>query len=95
LVVVAVSCPDPASPIPLWEQQLSVGAACMNLLTAAAAEGFVGGWLTGWAAYSEVVREAFAPDGRIAGFLFLGSPGRELQERPRPEYEAVVSDWRP
>jgi nitroreductase len=95
LVVVAISRPDPASPIPLWEQQLSAGAACMNLLTAAAAEGFVGGWLTGWAAYSEMVRAAFAPDGRIAGFLFLGSPGRELQERPRPEYEAVVSDWRP
>ena len=71
-----------------------MGAACMNLLNAAAAEGLVGGWLTGWAAYSQTVRAAFAAEGRIAGFLFLGSPGRELQERPRPEYGAVVSCWR-
>jgi hypothetical protein len=75
-----------------------MGAACMNLLNAAAAEGLVGGWLTGWAAYSETVRAAFAaegrPESRIAGFLFLGSPGRELQERPRSEYDEVVSYWR-
>jgi nitroreductase len=94
LVVVAVSCPDASSPIPVWEQELSAGAACMNLLAAASAEGFVGGWLTGWAAYSETVRAAFAPEGRIAGFVFLGSPGRELQERPRPDYDEVVSTWR-
>jgi nitroreductase len=67
----------------------------MNLLAAAQAEGFVSGWLTGWAAYSETVRAAFAPEGRIAGFLFIGSPSRELQERPRPEYESVVSNWLP
>jgi nitroreductase len=95
VLVVAISTPDASSAIPLWEQQLSAGAAIMNLLAAATAEGFVGGWLTGWAAYSDTVRAAFAPEGRIAGFVFLGSPGRELQERPRPEYDAVVSNWQP
>lgn len=94
-LIVALSVPDPAAPIPVWEQELSVGAACMNLLIAASAEGFVGSWLTGWAAYSETVRAAFAPAGRIAGFLYLGTAGRELQERPRPDYEAVVSAWKP
>lgn len=93
VVIVAISCPDPASAIPVWEQELSAGAACMNLLTAATAEGFVGGWLSGWAAYSDMVRDAFTTRGRIAGFLFLGSPGRELQERPRPDYDAVISRW--
>src|SRR3546814_7958679 len=46
----------------------SAGAACMNLLHAATAMGFAGGWLTGWAAYSNRVRDAFgaAPE-RIAG----------------------------
>lgn len=92
-LVVALSVPDSASAIPVWEQELSAGAACMNLLAAAHAEGFVGSWLTGWPAYSETVRKAFAPEGRIAGFLFIGTPGRELQERPRPEYGAVVSRW--
>jgi nitroreductase len=95
VLVVALSCPDTTSAIPEWEQRLSAGAACMNLLAATSAEGFVGGWLTGWAAYSDTVRAALAPEGRIAGFLFLGSPSRELQERPRPDYDAVVSHWQP
>lgn len=81
--------------IPLWEQELSTGAACMNLLHAAHAQGFAGGWVTGWAAYDERVRDAFgAPHERIAGFLFLGTPGHELEERPRPHPERVVSVWR-
>ena len=92
-LIVALSCPNPASQIPVWEQELSVGAACQNLLVAAHAEGFVGGWLTGWAAYSEMVRTAFVDQGRIAGFFFIGSPARALEERPRPVYEAVVSEW--
>jgi len=93
VLIVALSCPKHASHIPVWEQELSVGAACMNLLVAAHAEGFVGGWLTGWAAYSEIVRAAFAPEGRIAGFIFLGSPSRPLEDRPRPEYDQVVLRW--
>lgn len=94
-LVVALSSPRP-SHIPEWEQQLSAGAACMNLLHAATAMGFVGGWLTGWPAYSDRVRDAFgaAPE-RIAGFLFLGSPAKPLEERPRPDYDAVVSRWQP
>lgn len=94
-LVVVLSCPNTAVKIPVWEQELSAGAACMTLLDAAHAEGFVGGWLTDWPAFSETVRGAFAPSGRIAGFIFIGTPGRELQERPRPEYEAVVSQWAP
>ncbi|MBV9841854.1 MAG: nitroreductase [Sphingomonadaceae bacterium] len=93
VLVVAISMPAHASHIPIWEQELSAGAACMNLLAAAHAEGFVAGWLTGWAAYSETVRAAFAPEGRIAGFIFVGSPARALEERPRPDYDAVVSLW--
>lgn len=95
-LVVLVSAPIPDHKIPLWEQQLSCGAAGMNLLSAAHALGYVGGWITGWAAYSERVRAAFCEPGeRIAGFLFLGSPGVELQERPRPPLEAVVRQWTP
>lgn len=94
-LIVALSVPDASAAIPAWEQELSAGAACMNLLSAATAEGFVGSWLTGWAAYSPAVRAAFAPEGRIAGFIYLGTPGQELQERPRPDYDAVISNWQP
>lgn len=93
-LVIALSCPIAGSKIPVWEQELSVGAACMNLLTAVHASGFVGGWLTGWPAYSDAVRNAFGTENeRIAGFIFIGSPSRELEERPRPDYERVVNKW--
>jgi len=94
VLVAALSSPKTDAPIPLWEQQLSAGAACMNLLHAAQALGFAGGWLTGWAAYSEMVRDALgaAPE-RIAGFLFLGTPGKALSERPRPDPAEVIRHW--
>ena len=95
-LVVLVSAPIADHKIPLWEQQISVGAAGMNLLLATHACGYVGGWITGWAAYSERVRAAFCgPGERIAGFLFLGSPGVELQERPRAPLAAVAKPWVP
>ncbi|WP_294391966.1 nitroreductase [uncultured Sphingomonas sp.] len=93
-LVVVLSAPAHASHIPIWEQELSAGAACMALLVATHAEGLVGGWLTGWAAYSDMVRGAFGQPGeRIAGFMFLGTPSRALDERPRPERASVVRIW--
>ncbi|HYD38624.1 MAG TPA: nitroreductase family protein [Allosphingosinicella sp.] len=94
-LVVLLSSPVEGSKIPVWEQQLSCGAVAMNLLHAAAALGFAGGWVTGWAAYSEEVLTALGggPPGRIAGFLFIGTPGIELEERPRPDLDALVSEW--
>ncbi len=93
-LVVVLSSPRPESHIPLWEQELSAGAACMNLLHAAHAMGFVGGWLTGWAAYSDAVRDAFgsAPE-RVAGFVFIGTPGQPVEERARPDPGRLVSRW--
>ena len=40
------------------------------------------------------VRDAFgaAPE-RIAGFLFIGTPSRELDERPRPDLAQIVRHW--
>lgn len=93
-LVVVISAPIAGSKIPLWEQELSAGAACMMLLTAAHASGFVGGWLTDWPGYAQAVRDAFGgPGERIAGFIFIGSPARALEERPRPNYDSVVKNW--
>lgn len=93
-LVVVLSAPVTDSKIPRWEQELSAGAACMMMLTAAHAEGFVGGWLTGWAAYSPTVSAALGyPGAKVAGFVFLGTAGKEPDERPRPAAESVVSWW--
>ena len=43
---------------------------------------------------ASVLRDAFgSAEEKIAGFVFLGTPGRELEERPRPELDDVVSLW--
>jgi|SRR3954471_7138331 len=95
-LIVALSSPAEGHKIPLWEQQLSCGAACMNLCLAAHAIGFAAGWVTGWAAYSPAVLAAFgAPPERIAGFIFLGTPGAGIEERLRPGYDEVASEWVP
>ncbi len=95
-LLVVLFSPRESSKIPLWEQQLSAGAFVMNLLHAVHAHGFVGGWITGWPSYSDAVRDLFgsAPE-QIAGFLFIGTPGQSLEERPRPALEAVLSEWAP
>ncbi len=93
-LVVLLSTPNHASHIPLWEQQLSAGAVAMNLLHAATVHGFVASWLTGWATYSDRVRDAFGGEGdQIVGFIFIGTPSRDLDERPRPDLASVVSTW--
>ena len=93
-LIVLVSRPTPAHKVPLFEQELSCGAAGINILHAATALGFAGGWITGWPAYDPIVASAFCKDGeRIAGFLYLGTPSAPLEDRVRPELNAVVSAW--
>ena len=95
-LVLLVSAAVPDHKIPLWEQELSCGAAGMNLLLAAHALGYVAGWVTGWRAYSERVRSAFCEPGeRIGGFIFIGHAGRDIEERPRPAASEVVRPWHP
>lgn len=95
-LVVLVSAPIRDHKIPVWEQELSCGAVGLNLLLAAHSLGYVGGWVTGWRAYSPLVTAAFcAPGERIAGFIFIGNSACELEERPRPALEEVVRNWAP
>jgi nitroreductase len=93
-LVVLISAPVQNHKIPVWEQELSCGTVGMNLLLGAHALGYVAGWVTGWRAYSPTVNAAFcAPGERIAGFIFIGHPAHELEERDRPPLSAVVSEW--
>jgi nitroreductase len=95
-LVVLVSAPVQGHKIPVWEQELSCGAAGMNLLIAAHAMGYVAGWVTGWRAYSDRVRAAFCnPGERIAGFISIGHAERELEDRPRPILSEIWKPWQP
>ncbi|MGL4543068.1 MAG: nitroreductase family protein [Polymorphobacter sp.] len=94
-LIIVISAPVTASNIPRWEQELSAGAATMQLCNAAHAHGFVASWLTGWACYSRAVADALdIGEGRIAGFVFIGTPGRAPTERPRPALGSVVRAFR-
>ena len=95
-LVVLISALVQGHKIPVWEQELSCGAAGMNLLLAANALGYAAGWVTGWYAYSEHVRSAFCgPGERIAGFIFIGNPGHDMEERPRAPLATVWKPWHP
>ncbi|WP_221796018.1 nitroreductase family protein [Aquisediminimonas sediminicola] len=98
MLVAVLSTPVAGSKIPLWEQQLSAGAVCMNIEHAAHAMGFVACWLTSWPAYSEAVLAALGGvpgKDKVAGYIFIGTAGKPLEERPRPEYDDVVRHWTP
>ena len=95
-LVVLLSSPTEGHKVPVWEQQLSCGAAGMSLLLAAHALGYVAGWVTGWRAYSPRVTQSLGrPGEKIAGFIFIGMPDGELEERPTPALGDVVRSWTP
>ncbi|WP_343347949.1 nitroreductase [Sphingomicrobium sp. XHP0239] len=93
-LVALIAAPIERHKIPVWEQELTVGAVGMNLLHAVHAHGFVGGWITGAQSYAPAVVDALCRGGeRIAGFFYIGSPGEPLTERDRPAMDAIVSRW--
>ena len=93
VVVAVISAAREQHKIPVWEQELSAGAVCQNLLIAATASGFVAQWVTEWYAYHPVVKERLGLKAgeRIAGFVYIGTAKDELEERPRPDMDRIVT----
>ena len=93
LVIGVISSAREQHKIPVWEQELSAGAVCQNILIAATAMGCVGNWLTEWYAYHSIVKEnmGLKPGERVAGFIYIGTAKDELEERPRPEMDKIVT----
>ncbi len=79
--------------IPEIEQLLSCGAVCQNLLNAATLLGFAAQWLTEWPAYNESIKRALdvPPDQHIIGFVSIGTAAEPPNERPRPDFDSIVS----
>jgi nitroreductase len=79
--------------IPEWEQILSSGAVCQNILIAAHAQGFVANWITEWCAYHPRVKAALGlqTGERIAGFIYIGTSAVTLEDRPRPDIAKLVT----
>ena len=93
LVIAVVSRAAPHAKIPEWEQQLSAGAAAMNLVLAAHAMGYAASWITEWYAYDRRALDALglAANERMAGFVHIGRPAKPPEDRDRPKLADVVT----
>ncbi|WP_342343679.1 nitroreductase [Martelella limonii] len=93
LVIAVVSRAAVHPKIPEWEQVMSAGAVCYNLVVAANAFGYGATWLTEWYAFDERATEALgiAPDEKVAGFIHIGTRTEAPFERVRPELSDVVT----
>jgi nitroreductase len=95
VIVAVVSRVREAIPIPEWEQMLSAGAVCQNLLLAAHAQGFVASWITEWCAYNPTVKDRLGlrSGERIAGFVYIGTNTVALEERVRPDLDTLITHF--
>ncbi|ATN34265.1 nitroreductase [Rhizobium sp. ACO-34A] len=93
VVIAVVSTAGPHVKIPEWEQVMSAGAVCLNLLMAANSVGFVSNWLTEWFAYDKRAYPLLGikPGEKVAGFIHIGSTTFPATERPRPALADVVT----
>ncbi len=95
VIVAVTSRITPEHKIPEWEQTLSSGAACMNMLNAAHALGLAAQWITEWPAYNDDVAKALGvgEQERIAGFIYIGTAAQPPDERTRPDIDDIVTEW--
>ena len=96
VVVAVISSPTvPHAKIPEWEQILSAGAVCQNLLLAASSFGFAAQWLSEWYAYDATVLEAMGLSAaeKVAGFVYIGTAQEAPCERDRPDPTQKTSHW--
>lgn len=92
VTVLVISRPV-ANAKPVWEQQLSAGAVCMNLEHAAGALGYATSWITDWYSYDGEATALFGVgEGEtVAGFIHIGTATEPLLERPRPDVAAITT----
>ena len=93
VVVAVVSRAAPHFKIPEWEQVMSAGAVCLNLVMAANAHGYASNWLTEWYAFDERAYPILGlePGEKVAGFIHVGTATMPPTERPRPELSEIVT----
>jgi nitroreductase len=91
LTILVISAPVDSDK-PVWEQQLSAGAVCMNLEHAANAFGYSASWITDWYSYDPQALELLGVTSgeQVAGFVHVGTLADPPLERPRPDLSALV-----
>ena len=93
-IIAVLSSPVFHKKIPEWEQVLSAGAVCSNLLYAAQGLGYAAQWLTEWYAYNKKLIKAIGGNvskEKIAGFIYIGKKVLQPKERTRPNLKEIVN----
>ncbi len=96
LMIAVISTPVREHKVPVWEQELSAGAVCTNILHAAHALGYGAKWLSEWIMFDKKILKALGGDeenDRIAGFIYIGEAKEPPEDRERPDLNKVVSYW--
>ncbi|MBD3768524.1 MAG: nitroreductase [Rhodobacterales bacterium] len=95
VVVCVISSPVNDGRTPIWEQELSAGAVCYNLLLAANASGWAGNWLSEWPAFDADAGKLLGLEEgeRVAGFIYLGTATMAPPERPRADMAEKITRW--
>jgi nitroreductase len=93
VVIAVVSTAAPHFKVPEWEQVMSAGAVCLNLLMAANALGYCSNWLSEWFAFDQAAYSVLGirETEKVAGFIHIGTPQVPPTERPRPALADIVT----
>jgi nitroreductase len=95
LVLVVVSTAAMHGKIPVWEQQMSAAAVSYNVVLAATAMGFAAQWQSDWVAYDASAKQAMGlqESELVAGLIYMGTSTVPLEDRPRPDAQALLKVW--
>ena len=96
LVICVISSIIAHPKVPAWEQELSAGAVCLNMVHAAIALGFAAQWRSGWLPFDEEIDRALGigENERIAGFVHIGTRKADappLTDRRRPFWRDLTT----
>lgn len=81
--------------IPELEQVLSAGNVAFNLVHAAHSLGFAAHWVTRWFSFDAEAAQMLGaePGEQFVGFVHIGTPETQLEDRDRPVLAECVSEW--
>ncbi|MHB1102139.1 MAG: nitroreductase family protein [Devosia sp.] len=96
LTIGVIFSPRQSTKAPEFEQLLSAGNVCFNLVNAAFAFGYAATWVTRWFGFDTAAQQMLGARGgeRFVGFVHIGTPAITPDDRERPTLEQVVSRWR-
>jgi nitroreductase len=95
LTIGVLSSPKPNTKAPEFEQLLSAGSVCLSLCHAAFALGYAATWVTRWFSFDTAAQQMLGARGgeRFVGFVHIGTPTLEPEDRERPALADVVTRW--